>query len=267
MMMMMMIHKIILWKPRVFFLIFIHCRNVKFISTLYIYHHVVLLAEISLALSRHSSLSSIISRRSSRLHLAPVQISCGKVLVGRPTLAHPCEGVHRKTSLMSSSLLFKQFPSCLVRLIWMALKMGCRWPYSCCFVGCCSQDLFNIARTILVQFQSNYFSICLFNAHLVHPYSKIYITAAWKKLQIILSDMSDFHMIDKLSVAVKAFTRRILMSFSVNETLLPKYVNLSTNLREPPFRVAISLFLLKYMYSVLSALIWRSDYTAGIRLG
>ena len=28
--------------------------------------------------------------------------------------------------------------------------MGGRWPYSCCFVGCCLQDLFNIARSILV---------------------------------------------------------------------------------------------------------------------
>ena len=28
--------------------------------------------------------------------------------------------------------------------------MGCRWPYSWCFVGCCLQNLFNIARSILI---------------------------------------------------------------------------------------------------------------------
>ena len=37
-------------------------------------------------------------------------------------------------------------------------------------------------------------------------------------------------------MVVHAFTRRILMTLSVNETLLPRYVNLSTNFRELPFR-------------------------------
>ena len=38
----------------------------------------------------------------------------------------------------------------LVRLILIVSVMGGRWPYSCCFVGCCLQDLFNIIRSILV---------------------------------------------------------------------------------------------------------------------
>ena len=42
---------------------------------------------------------------------------------------------------MSSSLLFQQCPACLVRLIWIVFVMGGRWPYSCCFVRCCFQDL------------------------------------------------------------------------------------------------------------------------------
>ena len=45
---------------------------------------------------------------------------------------------------MSSSLLLQQCPACLVCLILIVLVMGSRWPYSCCFVGCCLQDLFNI---------------------------------------------------------------------------------------------------------------------------
>ena len=43
---------------------------------------------------------------------------------------------------MSSSLLLQQCPACLVRLILIVFLMGSRWPYSCCFVGCCLQDLF-----------------------------------------------------------------------------------------------------------------------------
>ena len=42
-------------------------------------------------------------------------------------------------------------------------------------------------------------------------------------------------MIDNLSITVHAFARCILMSLSVDETLLPRYANLSTNFREQPF--------------------------------
>ena len=43
--------------------------------------------------------------------------------------------------LMSSSLLLLQCPVCLARLTWIVFSMGGRWPYNCCFVGCCLQDL------------------------------------------------------------------------------------------------------------------------------
>ena len=51
---------------------------------------------------------------------------------------------------MSSSLLLQHYPACLVCLTWIVFMMGGRWPYSLCFVGCCCQDLFNIARNIFV---------------------------------------------------------------------------------------------------------------------
>ena len=47
-------------------------------------------------------------------------------------------------SLMDYSLLLQQCPACLVCLNWVIFG---RWPYSCCFVGCCLRDLFNIARS------------------------------------------------------------------------------------------------------------------------
>ena len=46
-------------------------------------------------------------------------------------------------------------------------------------------------------------------------------------------------MIDSLSIAVYAFVSRVSMSFSVDETVLPREVNLSTSFREAPSSVAM----------------------------
>ena len=56
---------------------------------------------------------------------------------------------------MSSSILLQLCPACLVRLILIVFVMGGRLPYCCCFVGCCLQDLFNIARSILELTECN----------------------------------------------------------------------------------------------------------------
>ena len=109
-----------------------------------------------------------------------------------------------------------------------------------CFVGCCFLDLFNTAPSILVQFSFSFFSIRLVSVPVVHTYSRIDTTTAWKILHLILSDKSDFHMIKYLLIPVHVFTSRILMSFSVHEMLLLLYMNLSTDFRENYFS-----FLLK----------------------
>ena len=121
---------------------------------------------------------------------------------------------------MSSSLLLQQCPACLVRLTCIVFVMGGKCPYSWCLVGCCHQELFNTALNILVQFPSSFLSSRFVSVHVVHPYSSIDTTAAWKKLRFILSVRSDFHMIESLSIAVHAFVSRVSMSFSVDETLL-----------------------------------------------
>ena len=144
-------------------------------SYVWVKHHVALLARISLTPSCHPSLSS-------RLHPVSAKSCRIKVLTGRPTIAHPCAKVH-----WSMSLLLQQCPACLIRLIWIVFVMGSWWPCSCCFVGCCLHDLFNKARSILVWLPSNFFSIRLFSVHVVHPYSSIDTTAAWKKLHFMLS--------------------------------------------------------------------------------
>ena len=114
------------------------------------HHQVVPLARISLTLSRHFSLSFIASDRSSGPHPVSSHSCWMYVRAGRPAFAWPYVGVHRSISLMSSSLLLQQWPACLVRQAWIVFVMGGRWPYSWCLVGCCRQDLFNIARNILV---------------------------------------------------------------------------------------------------------------------
>ena len=58
--------------------------------------------------------------------------------------------------------------------------------------------------------------------YVVHPYNSIDTTAAWKKMRFILSVRYDFHITDCLSIAVHDFASHVLMSFSVDETLLPR---------------------------------------------
>ena len=114
------------------------------------HHHVMPPARISLTLSHHFSLLFIVSGRSSGLHPISSHSCCMYIRAGCPTFVRPYVGVHRCTSLMCSSLLLQQCPACLVRLTWIVFMMGGSWPYSWCLVGCCLQDLFNIARSIRV---------------------------------------------------------------------------------------------------------------------
>ncbi len=120
------------------------------LSQLHHHHHVAPSARISLTLSRHFSQSFLDSDRFSELHSVSSHRCCMYVRAGRPAFARPYAGVNRSTSLMSSALLLQQCPACLVCLTWIVFVMGGRWPYSWCLVGCCRQDLFNIASNILV---------------------------------------------------------------------------------------------------------------------
>ena len=65
----------------------------------------MLVARISLTLSRHSSLSFIVLGRSSGQHPVCWHSCWMFVRAGRPAFARPCLGVHKSTSLISSSLL------------------------------------------------------------------------------------------------------------------------------------------------------------------
>ena len=69
------------------------------------HHHIALVAWISLTLSRHSSLSFIALGRSSGQQPVSSHSCWMYVRAGRPAFARPCVGIHKSTSLMSSSLL------------------------------------------------------------------------------------------------------------------------------------------------------------------
>ena len=111
--------------------------SLKELDSIHHHHHIALVAWISLTLSRHSSLSFIALGRSSGQHTVSSHSCWMYVRAGRPAFTRPCVGVHKSTSLMSSSLLLQQCPACLVRLTWIVFVIGGRWPYSWCLVGCC----------------------------------------------------------------------------------------------------------------------------------
>ena len=140
-----------------------------------IFHIIIIIIIIITANKDFSDLSLpfVFISRSSRPHPVSVQRSCWWVLAGCPTHARPWEEVLRRTSLMSST-------ACLSRIIWMVFVMSGRWPYSCCLVGCYIQNLFNTVRIILVQLPLSFFSLHFFIVHVMHPYSSIDTTAAWK---------------------------------------------------------------------------------------
>ena len=70
---------------------------------------------------------------------------------GRPAFARPRVGVHKSTSLMSSSLLLQQCPACLVRPNLNSFRdrgqvgrtVGVSWVFA-------ARTCFKIARSILV---------------------------------------------------------------------------------------------------------------------
>ena len=159
------------------------------------HHHrqVNLLARISLSLSCYQSLSSIVLAVFTDYILSLPRAVLSKFFsIGQYMNDHKM-GLHKITPLMCSSSHLQQFPASLVRLTWMVLEMRGKWLYSCCF-----QDFFNITHSILVQFSFSFFSMCFVCVHVVYPYSSIDTTAA------IWSDISNFHMIDRLSIPVHA---------------------------------------------------------------
>ena len=155
----------------------VELRIVRFY--IYIYHQdSALQAQTSLTHSCHKPLSPITLWMSFRLHSLSAQSWCIKVLASCHKFARPCEGFRKCILLMNSSLLLQLCPAYLVSLTWIVSVMGCKWPYGCCFEGCCLQELLNTAGSVLALLLSTFFSTCLVTVNVVHPYSSIDTTAS-----------------------------------------------------------------------------------------
>ena len=158
----------------------------------------MLAAGISLTLSRHSSLSFIALGRSSGQQPVSSHSCWMYVRAGRPAFARPCVGIHKSTSLMSSSLLLQQCPACLVRLTWIVFVIGGRWPYSWCLVGCCCQFIFEPIKSVTFLIICTYiwygffshFFIFYFISFLFIYINSQYIPMFFKKKSIIYVNLN-----------------------------------------------------------------------------
>ena len=162
------------------------------------------------------------------------------VFLGRLTL---CVGIHRRTSFINLSLLLHQCPAYQARLTWMVCEIGGKWPYSFCSVECCFQDFFKTVHNICSSHQT------FIKVQVVQPYSST-DKAQLRRIPILF--LSDFYMVVNRLIAIHALPICKLISLSVDEILLPRYVNWSANFRGLPFNKKIASTWLKHMNSVLS---------------
>ena len=88
-----------------------------------------------------------------------------------------------------------------------------------------------VSRTCSILLAAFLCSCRQVSVHEVHPYSSIDTISAWKKLRFILSVRSNFHITESLSIAVHAFASPMLMSVSVDETLLPLILSIDGGAR------------------------------------
>ena len=155
---------------------------------------------------------------------------------------------------MNSSLLHQQCSACPIHLEWFV-----RWEVN----GCIAAVLWGVASWIC----SKQHIAFLCSPYLAFsPY--VLLMSRWCIHTVVLTqpqlgrnpvlffaERSDFHMIDNLSIAVHPLAMHMLPLFSVDEILLPRYVNLSTNFKGLPLKVKMVLSCVKYMNFVLFAFI------------
>ena len=73
---------------------------------------------------------------------------------------------------------------------------------------------------------------------MVQPYNSIDMATAWKNSYFISFERSDFHMVVNLSIEVRTLPMCMLTLVSVDEILLPRYMNWSINFRGWPLKMA-----------------------------
>ena len=127
-----------------------------------------------------------------------------------------------------------------------------KWPYSCSFVGCFNPDLFKIAHSILVWFPSGFFFKHFIRVQVVQTYNSSGTATAWTNSPFNSSKRSDFHTVINLLIALRAFLMHMLTSISIDEILLPRYMNSSTNSRGLPLNKEMVPSWLKHIETNVS---------------
>ena len=89
----------------------------------------------------------------------------------------PWIGVHKRKSLMCSSLLLQQCSSCPAFHSWMVCVMAGKWPHTSLFVWCCFKDVFKTIGSMLVLILSRCFGI----VQVMQSYNSTDTATAWKK--------------------------------------------------------------------------------------
>ena len=150
-----------------------------------------------------------------------------------------CVRAPRRSPLMCSSLLLQQYPACLT---WMVCEMGCKWPYSCYVASrICSKQrvvfLF-IFHLVFSLFVSIAYWGCIHIVALTQ--SMLLYICTPNMLCFILSERSDLHIIDNLSIVVHAVAIRKLTLLSVDEIWLLRYVRWFTNFRGLSLKVEMA---------------------------
>ena len=112
-------------------------------------HQGILPAGIPLTLYRHPSLLAITLVKSQDGTKCPHRADeCKFLLLGQHWCVYVSESIGERRLWISP--YFPSVPSmCCSYFLNMVCVMGRKWPYNCCFVEYCFQDLFKITRTIL----------------------------------------------------------------------------------------------------------------------
>ena len=116
------------------------------------------------------------------------------------------------------------------------------WPHNCCFVECHFQYLCKTVISVIIYLQSRFFPRVSFESTWCNHIVALTL--------FNLSGKSDFYLIDNLLIAFHSLPVEILTWHSINEILLPWYMNWSIHFRNLPLNEVMAPFWLKHMSTV-----------------
>ena len=96
-----------------------------------------------------------------------------------------------------------------------------------------------------------------FCTSMVQLYCSTDMATAWENSGFVLSEWSQFHMVDNLSIMVHILLKCVMTSHGVDAILLQRYMNWFTYFRGLPFNEVMEPYRLIYMNSIFSEFTYR----------